>query len=160
MSNPRLKYGQLAPEGLARMQELEHYLNTQTGLEASLMGLVRLKASLTNGCEYCVRVHTAELKRANETAERIAEVGDWRGSEAYTKRERAALAWTEAVTNIQDGHAPDAVYDEVREHFSEIETVNLTLVITTINAWNRIAISLGAHSGHGSAKGVGGEIRG
>jgi AhpD family alkylhydroperoxidase len=148
MSNPRLKYGQLAPEGLARMQALEHYLNTETGLEASLMGLVRLKASLMNGCEYCVRVHTAELKRANETEERIAAVGDWRGSEAYTKRERAALAWAEAVTNIQDGHAPDAVYDEVRAHFSEAETVNLTLVITTINAWNRIAISLGAFPGH------------
>jgi AhpD family alkylhydroperoxidase len=149
MSNPRLKYGQLAPEGLARMTALEHYLNTETGLEASLMGLVRLKASLMNGCEYCVRIHTAELKRANETEERIAAVGDWRGSEAYTKRERAALAWAEAVTNIQDGHAPDAVYDEVRAHFSEVETVNLTLVITTINAWNRIAISLGTHSEHG-----------
>ncbi len=66
----------------------------------------------------------------------------------YTERERAALAWTEAVTNIQDGHAPDEVYDEVRAHFSDVETVNLTLVISTINAWNRIAISLGAHSGH------------
>jgi AhpD family alkylhydroperoxidase len=149
MSNPRLKYGQLAPEGLAKMTALEHYLNTEAGLEASLLGFVRLKVSLMNGCEYCVRLHTAELKRANETVERIAGVEDWRGSEAYTKRERAALAWAEAVTNIQDGHAPDAVYDEVRAHFSEVETVNLTLVITTINAWNRIAISLGAYPGHG-----------
>jgi AhpD family alkylhydroperoxidase len=150
----RLKYGQLAPEGLAKMTALEHYLNTETGLEASLMGLVRLKVSLTNGCEYCVRVHTAELKRANETAERIAGVEDWRGSEGYTKRERAALAWSEAVTNIQDGHAPDVVYDEVRAHFSGVETVNLTLVITTINAWNRIAISLGAFPGHGDGGGT------
>ena len=125
------------------MQELEHYLNTGTGLEPSLMGLVRLKVSLMNGCEYCVRLHAAELKRANETPQRIAGVEDWRGSDAYTKRERAALAWSEAVTNIQDGHAPDAVYDEMREHFNEVETVNLTLVITTINAWNRMAISLG-----------------
>jgi AhpD family alkylhydroperoxidase len=148
MSNPRLKYGQLAPEGLARMRELEHYLNMGTGLEASLMGLVRLKVSLMNGCEYCVRVHTAELKKENETVERVAGVGDWRGSEAYTKRERAALAWAEAVTGIQVGHAPDVVYDEVRAHFDEVETVNLTLVITTINAWNRIAISLGAFPGH------------
>ncbi|WP_433964905.1 carboxymuconolactone decarboxylase family protein [Tunturiibacter gelidiferens] len=148
MSDPRLKYRQLAPDGLAKMTALEHYLNTETGLEASLIGLVRLKASLMNGCEYCVRVHTAELKRANETAERIAGVGDWRGSEGYTKRERTALAWAEAVTNIQEGHAPDAVYEEVRAHFGEVETVNLTLVITTINAWNRIAISLGAFPGH------------
>jgi AhpD family alkylhydroperoxidase len=149
MSEPRLKYGQLAPEGLAKMTALEHYLNTETGLEASVLGFVRLKISLMNGCEYCVRVHTAELKRANETAERVAGVGDWRGSEAYTKRERAALAWAEAVTNIQDGHAPDPVYDELRAHFDEVEIVNLTWTIATINAWNRIAISLGAHSDRG-----------
>jgi AhpD family alkylhydroperoxidase len=143
MNDPRLRYGQLVPEGLAKMTALEHYLNTGTGFEASLLGFVRLKISLMNGCEYCVRVHTAELKRMNETAGRIAGVKDWRGSEAYTKRERAALAWAEAVTNIQEGHAPDAVYDEVRAHFDEVETVNLTLAITTMNAWNRIAISLG-----------------
>jgi AhpD family alkylhydroperoxidase len=143
MNEPRLRYGQLAPEGLAKMTALEHYLNTATGLEASLLGLVRLKISLMNGCEYCVRVHTAELNRTNETAERIAGAGDWRGSEAYPKRERAALAWAESVTNIQEGHAPDVVYEEVRAHFDEVETVNLTLVITTMNAWNRIAISLG-----------------
>jgi AhpD family alkylhydroperoxidase len=148
MSEPRLKYGQLAPEGLARMRELEHYLNHGTGLETSLLELVRLRASLMNGCEYCIHMHTAELKKMNETVERIAGVADWRGSEIYTKRERAALAWAEAVTNIQEGHAPDVVYDEVRAHFSDVETVNLTLVITTINAWNRIAISLGAHSGY------------
>ena len=145
---PRLKYGQLAPEGLAKMMELEHYLNTGTGLEASLLELVRLRASLMNGCEYCIHMHTAELRKRNETAERIAGVGDWRGLEIYTKRERAALAWAEAVTNIQEGHAPDAVYDELRAHFSDVGTVNLTLVITTINAWNRIAISLGTHTGH------------
>ncbi len=86
----------------------------------------------------------------NETAERIAGVADWRSLEIYTKRERAALAWAEAVTNIQDGHAPDVVYDEVRAQFSDVETVNLTLVISTINAWNRIAIALGTHSGHAS----------
>jgi AhpD family alkylhydroperoxidase len=152
MSERRLKYGQLAPEGLAKMSALEHYLNTETGLEASLLGLVRLRASLMNGCEYCIHVHTAELRKINEMEERIAGVGDWRGSEFYTKRERAALAWTEAVTNIQDGHAPDVLYEAVREHFTDVETVNLTLAISTINAWNRIAIALGAHSAH--ARGV------
>ena len=152
MSEVRLKYGVLAPEGLAHMRELEHYLNNGAGIEASLRELVRLRASLMNGCEYCVRLHTSELEKVGETAERIADVVDWRGSELYTKRERAALAWAEAVTNIQDGHAPDAVYDELRAHFSEVETVNLTLVITTINAWNRIAIALGEFPGHaGSA---------
>jgi AhpD family alkylhydroperoxidase len=148
MSNPRLRYGQLAPAGLAKMTALEHYLNTEAALEASLLGFVRLKVSLMNGCEYCIHLHTGELKKLNETDERIAGVADWRGLEVYTKRERAALAWAEAVTDIQDGHAPDPIYDEVRAHFSEVETVNLTLVVTTINAWNRIAISLGAFPGH------------
>jgi AhpD family alkylhydroperoxidase len=153
MSEPRLKYGQLVPEGFAKMRELEHYLNNRTGLEASLRELVRLRVSLMNGCEFCIRLHTSELQKVNETADRIAGVADWRGSDAYTKRERAALAWAEALTNIQDGHAPDVVYEEVRAHFSDVETVNLTLVISTINAWNRISIGLGAHSGR-----VGGKV--
>lgn len=152
MSEPRLKYGQLAPEGLAHMTEMEHYLNTGTGLERSSVEMVRLRASLINGCEYCIHLHTAELKKINETAERIAAVADWRGSNLYTNRELAAFAWTDAVTNIKDGHAPDDVYNKLREHFSDVETVNLTLVITTINAWNRIAISLGAYPGHAGAK--------
>ncbi|MDW5266031.1 MULTISPECIES: carboxymuconolactone decarboxylase family protein [Acidobacteriaceae] len=148
MSEPRLKYAQLVPDGMAKMHELEHYLNTGSELEASLLGLVRLRSSLMNGCEYCVHVHTAELRKLNETVERIATIAEWRGSAIYTQRERSALTWTEAVTNIQAGHAPDAVYDEVRAHFSDVETVNLTLTITTINAWNRLAISLGAYPGH------------
>lgn len=143
----RLKYGQLAPEGLARMTALEHYLNAESGLEPALLGFVRLRCSLLNGCEYCIHLHSAELKKLNESEDRIAAVIDWRGSDAYTQRERAALAWSEAVTNIQDGHAPDAVYHEVLAHFSEVETVNLTLTITTINAWNRLAISLGNFTG-------------
>lgn len=145
----RLKYGHLAPEGLARMTALEHYLNTGSGLETILMQLVRLRASLINGCEYCISLHTAELKKLNEPPERINGLADWRNSDLYTHRERAALAWTDAVTNIQDGHAPDVVYDEMRAHFSEVEAVNLTLIISTINAWNRIAISLGSHSHRG-----------
>ncbi len=149
MSEPRLKFGELAPEGLARMRALEHYLNAQAGLEVNLQEFVRLLASKLNGCEYCIELHTAELHRHNETAERIAGVVDWRGSELYTQRERAALAWAEAVTNIQVGHAPDAVYEELKAHFTDGEIVNLTLTISSINAWNRMAISLGAHSGRG-----------
>ena len=152
MSEPRLKYGQLAPEGLAHMRELEHYLNNGAGLEASLRELVRLRVSLMNGCEYCIHLHSAELKKLHEPEERIKGLAEWRGSSAYTQRERAALGWAEAVTNIQDGHAPDAVYDEVRAHFDEVETVNLTLVITTINAWNRLAIALGDFPGHEGAE--------
>ena len=152
MSEFRLKYGQLSPGGIAKLRELEHWVNTESGLEYSLRELVKLRASLLNGCEACVRTHTAELRKAGESEERIAEVAEWRHSEAYTKRERAALSWAEVVTNIQDGHAPDAVYDEVRAVFSDVETVNLTLLIATINAWNRMAISLGVRTGY-EAKG-------
>ena len=144
----RLNYGKLAPEGLAGMAALGHYLATGTGLEPVLLDLVRLRVSLMNGCEYCNVLHTSELNKLNETAERIAGVANWRSLEIYTKRERAALAWAETVTNIQDGHAPDVLYDEVRKQFSDVEMVNLTLVITTINAWNRISIALGRHSEH------------
>jgi AhpD family alkylhydroperoxidase len=147
----RIDFNKLAPEGLAKMRALEHTLNTGTGLERVLQELVRLRASLMNGCEYCIELHTSELKKLHEPEERIAGVADWRGSSAYTQRERAALAWAETVTNIQDGHAPDAVYDEVRKHFDEADTVNLTLTITTINAWNRIAIALGDYPGHAGA---------
>jgi AhpD family alkylhydroperoxidase len=146
MSDVRMKYGQIAPAGIEKLRALEHWVNSDSGLEHSLLELVKLRASLLNGCGACVRVHTAELRKLGESEERIAEVAEWRNSEAFTKRERAALSWTEVVTNIQDGHAPDAVYEEVRSAFSDVETVNLTVAIATINAWNRLAIALGSHS--------------
>jgi len=142
----RLDYSKLAPEGMAKMRELEHYLNAKAGLESNLQEFARLLASRLNGCEYCIALHTAELHRHNETPDRIADLLAWRESTLFTHRERAALAWTEAVTNIQDGHAPDAVYQEVKAHFTDVEIVNLTLTITSINAWNRLTISLGEHT--------------
>ena len=144
MGEYRLKYGQVAPQGLEKLRALEHYVNADSGLEHVLLELVKVRASLLNGCESCVRVHRAELRNAGETEERIASIAEWRNSAVYTQRERAALSWTEVVTNIQDGHAPDAVYEEVRAVFSEAETVSLTLAIATINAWNRMAIALGS----------------
>jgi len=144
----RLEYGKLAPEGMEKMRALEHWLNAEAGLERALLELVRLRASLMNGCEYCIGLHTGELKKLNEPEGRIAGVAEWRGSDAYTERERAALEWAEAVTDIQQGHAPDAVWEKVREHFTDAEAVELTLAIATINAWNRIAIALGDYPGH------------
>jgi AhpD family alkylhydroperoxidase len=132
---------------MAQMRALEHYLNTNTGLEVNMVEMMRLLASSLNGCQFCVQFHTVELRKKNETEERIGGVRQWRSSNLYTQRERAALAWTEAVTNIQDGHAPEEVYEAVRSHFTDVETVNLTLIVTTINAWNRIAIALGQHKG-------------
>ncbi len=142
----RLKYGQLAPAGLRKMQELEHYLNADTGLDQALLSLIRLQASLMNGCEFCIRHHQAELNKLGAPEAKIADVLAWHDSTAYTARERAALGWADALTNIQEGHAPNAVYEAVRAEFSELDTVNLTLAITTINAWNRLSIALGSHS--------------
>jgi AhpD family alkylhydroperoxidase len=146
---PRLNYPHIAPDGYAAMKGLEHYLNTATGLEATLQGLVRLLSSELNGCEYCIRMHTAELKHHNETPDRIASVLAWRDATVYTQKERAALAWAEAITNIQQAHAPDAVYNELKAHFTPAEMVNLTLTITNINAWNRLQIAFGEHSSRG-----------
>ena len=143
----RLDYSGLAPEGMAKMRELEHYLNAKAGLEANLLEFVRLLASKLNGCHLCIALHTAELHRHNETQDRIDDVTGWRGSTLFTHRERAALAWAEEITNIQSGHAPDVVYNELKSHFTQVEIVNLTLSITSINAWNRLTIALGEHAG-------------
>jgi alkylhydroperoxidase family enzyme len=89
-------------------------------------------------------MHTHELNRHNETSGRIAAVAAWRESDAYTERERAAFAWTEAITNIQDGHASDEAFTAVRKHFSDVDLVNLTFAIAQINAWNRLAIAFRA----------------
>jgi AhpD family alkylhydroperoxidase len=147
---PRLKYGQLAPEGFAKLKELEHYLNTGSGLERVLLEMVRLRASTMNGCEFCTALHTSELRNANQSEERIAALSTWRDSTLFTTRERAALGWAEALTNIQDGHAPDAVYEPLKAQFSDVEIANLTLAIAMSNAWNRISVGLGRHSNRGA----------
>jgi AhpD family alkylhydroperoxidase len=149
----RVDYMKAMPEAMRQMRGMGHSINTASGLEMSLLELVRLRASEMNGCHYCIEMHRAELKKMHEPDGRIDGVAEWRGAGsgtggAYTQRERAALAWAEAVTNIQEGHAPDAVYTQVREHFSEAETANLTLAITVINSWNRLEISLGDYPRH------------
>lgn len=146
MSEVRMRYWDVAPQSMARLRELEHYLNAESGLDHTLRELVKLRASQMNGCKFCEKLHTGEMQKAGVSAEKIRDVAEWRNSSAYTKRERAALSWTEVVTDIQERRAPEAVYDEVRAAFSEVETVNLTLVISMINAWNRLAIALGAGS--------------
>jgi AhpD family alkylhydroperoxidase len=141
MSERKLKYPKISPEPYQRMSALGHYVNAESGLEANLLGFVELLSSQLNGCDFCTGMHTWELKKANETPERIAGLADWRNSDLYTRRERAALAFAEAITNVQDGHVPDAVFDEVREHFTEKETVDLAWAIAQINAWNRMGIT-------------------
>jgi AhpD family alkylhydroperoxidase len=115
-----------------------------SGLEKSLIELVKTRASQINGCAFCINMHTQDARKLGETEQRLYMLSAWRESPLYTDRERAALAWTEAVTLIADTHAPDDLYEELRAHFSEPEMVNLTMLIGAINAWNRIAISFRA----------------
>jgi len=112
-----------------------------SGLEKSLIELVKTRASQINGCAFCINMHTQDARKQGETEQRLYLLNAWRESPVYTDRERAALAWTEAVTLISETHAPDDVYEQVRAQFSEVETVNLTMLVASINAWNRIAIS-------------------
>jgi AhpD family alkylhydroperoxidase len=144
--HPRLDYQQASPEGVKAMLHLEHYVRT-CGLEPGLLELIRIRASQMNGCAYCIDMHTKDARAHGETEQRIYALQAWAETPFYSDRERAALAWTEALTDIQQGHAPDEVYNEVTRHFTEAERMNLTLAITTINAWNRIAIAFRAVPG-------------
>jgi AhpD family alkylhydroperoxidase len=137
---PRISYGKLAPGAYKAMMGLETYTNN-CGLERSLLDLVRLRASQINGCAYCIDMHSKDLRAEGESEQRLYLLNAWRESPFYTDRERAALAWTEAVTLVTNGHAPNEVYEQARQQFSEEELVNLTLAIVAINGWNRLSIS-------------------
>ena len=137
---PRMNFYQAAPETVNALMALENQV-TSTGLEQSLIELVKTRASQINGCAYCINMHTQDARKHGETEQRLYLLNAWREAPVYSERERAALAWTEAVTLISETHAPDDVYEEVRGHFSEAETVNLTMLIATINSSNRLAIA-------------------
>jgi AhpD family alkylhydroperoxidase len=138
---PRLPYTKLAPKAYDALSALGHYLNTGTALEPSLLGLVYLRASVLNGCGFCIGMHTAELKHHHEPQSRIDAVAHWQDSDAFTPRERAALAWTDAITNIQTTHASDADFLGITEFFREKDLADLTFAIAQINAWNRLGIA-------------------
>jgi AhpD family alkylhydroperoxidase len=137
---PRLNPYQAAPDTIKALTSLEAQVQA-SGLEQSLIELVKTRASQINGCAFCINMHTQDARKHGETEQRLYLLNAWRESPLYTDRERAALAWTEAVTLISETRAPDNIYEDVRKQFSETETVNLTMLIATINAWNRIAIS-------------------
>jgi AhpD family alkylhydroperoxidase len=137
---PRIDYRKVAPGGMSAMLGLENYVR-QSGLEPALLELVKLRASQINGCAYCVDMHTKDARARGESEQRLYAIVVWRETPFFTDRERAALAWTEAVTQVSHGHVPDEVYELARRHFSEKELVNLTLAIVAINGWNRLAIS-------------------
>ena len=132
-----------APETMKAVAAIEPVI-AASGLEPSLIELVKTRASQINGCAYCIHMHTKDARAHGETEERLYLLNAWRESPLYTEKERAALAWTEALTLISETHAPDDVYAEMRKHFSEAEAVNLTVLIGAINTWNRIAIGFRA----------------
>jgi len=137
---PRIDYMRVARGVYEAMLGLEKYLH-QSGLEESLVHLVKLRASQINGCAYCIDMHWKDLRSIGEQEQRLYGLDAWEESPYYTDRERAALAWTEVVTKIREGHAPDEVYEEARKQFTEKELADLTLAIATINAWNRLSIA-------------------
>ena len=138
---PRIDLSRHAPEAYKAMLGLEKYLSNSS-IEKPLRELVKLRASQLNGCAYCIDMHWKDARAAGETEQRLYGLDAWEESPYYTERERAALAWTEAVTRVADAHVPDAVYDHARSQFSEPELVDLTYAVATINAWNRLAIAL------------------
>jgi AhpD family alkylhydroperoxidase len=146
---PRMNYYQAAPETIKALVAVEDQVKA-SGLEQSLIELVKTRASQINGCAFCINMHTADARKYGETEQRLYLLNAWRESPLYTERERAALRWTEALTLISETHAPDEDYEAMRARFSESEAVNLTVLIGAINAWNRVAI--GFRSIHPVAK--------
>lgn len=140
---PRMNFYQAAPDTIKALAAVETQIQS-SGLEQSLIELVKTRASQINGCAFCINMHTQDARKHDETEQRLYLLNAWRDAPLYTDRERAALAWTDAVTLIAEMHAPDDTYEELRKHFSEAEAVNLTILIGTINAWNRLAIAFRA----------------
>ena len=136
----RLDFYKATPAGIRAMMALEQAIG-QSGLEKSLMELVRLRASQINGCAFCVDMHATDARKGGETDRRLATVSVWREAPFFTERERAALEWTESVTLLAQTHVPDDVWERVKPHFTEREIADLTMLIVAINGWNRIAVT-------------------
>lgn len=142
----RLNYAKLAPEAFSAMLELEKYV-ANSGLERILYELVKTRASQLNGCAYCIDMHTKDARKAGETEQRLYALSAWFETPFYTERERAALAWTEALTLISENEVSDELYEATLQHFSEQEITALSFAIVAINGWNRLAISFRAIAG-------------
>jgi len=142
----RIDYGRIGNEGVAALGRVEAYVR-RSGLERSLLELVKMRASQLNGCGYCLDMHSKDARAGGETEQRLYVLPAWREAPFYTERERAALEWTEAITLIDHSHVSDELYERVRAHFDEKELVDLTLAVTTINTWNRLAIAFRSEVG-------------
>jgi AhpD family alkylhydroperoxidase len=142
----RMDWRAAAPQGFAAMRGLEAYARG-SGLEHSLLELVKTRASQINGCAYCLDMHTKDARAAGETEQRLYLLSAWREAPFYSERERAALAWTEALTRVGEHGVPDELYAEARRHFSDKELVDLSLAVVAINGWNRLAIAFRSEAG-------------
>jgi AhpD family alkylhydroperoxidase len=138
--NARMDVSKAAPAAYKAMGGLQLAVE-KSGLEHSLLELVKMRASQINGCAFCLAMHSTDARKAGESEMRLYLLNAWEESPVYSERERAALAWTEALTLISEGHVPDEIYETVRRQFSDEELANLTMAIVAINGWNRIAIS-------------------
>ena len=136
----RLDYSKVAPGSVQAMYKLEKFVE-ESGLERSLLELVKTRVSQINGCAYCIDMHTKDARALGESEQRLYALNAWRETPFYTDRERAALAWAEAITLISESHASDEEFEAARAQFSEEELVKLTLAVITINGWNRLAIA-------------------
>ena len=143
----RLEAKKVSPESYQAMLALEMFVRKSSKLAPSLIELVKMRASQINGCAYCIDMHSKDARAAGESEQRLYALNAWRETPFFTAREQAALAWAEAVTLVAEGHVPDAVYEQVRQQFSEQELVNLTMAIVTINGWNRLLIAFRAVPG-------------
>ncbi len=142
-AQPRLNYRKASPAAVQAMFALQTVVN-KSGLEKSLIELVKLRASLLNGCAFCIDMHFREAKAAGEREERLYLLSAWHETQAlYTPREKAALLWTDALTKLAGNPVSDATFEEAREHFTEEELTNLTLTIVAINGWNRFSVGFG-----------------
>ena len=141
MSVERLNYEKIAPAALKALLGVETYVQ-QSGLGIDLIELVKLRASQINGCAFCINMHTQTARAHGETEQRLYLLNAWREVDLYTSRERAALAWTEALTLVAESQAPDSDYTPLQDHFSEKEVIDLTVLIAQINSWNRMAVGL------------------
>ena len=137
---PRVNYLEVGKGAVKAMFGLSGYV-AKCGLEESLLSLLEFRVSQINGCAYCLDMHSKDLRAAGETEQRLYLLEAWRESPFYSDRERAALAWAEAVTLVTEGHVPDEVFEQARQQFSEEELANLTLAVVTINGWNRLNIA-------------------
>src|ERR1700733_9283797 len=143
----RLEAQKASPAAYQAMLALEMFVRKSSKLEPSLIELAKMRASQINGCAYCIDMHSKDARAEGESEQRLYALNAWRETPFFTPREQAALAWTEAVTLVTEGHVPDAVYEQARQQFSDQELVNLTMVIVTINGWNRLSIAFRAVPG-------------